>query len=331
MNAEIKLAHYVESFFRDRLARQLRASGCTVQAYRDSLKLFFGHVAERSGKAPRELQFEDLSRDGVVEFLDNLESKRGNSVRTRNARLAAIRSLCAHIATIDPTRMAAASQITSIPSKKATKRMIGYLIPEQIDALLAVPDRDNEAGRRTYVLLLFLLRTGARVSEAAAVNRDDLRLSSPCQVLIHGKGDKERCVPLSTDLAGLLRAQLTATHPDTTAVFLNTRGSRLTRHGIAHLLRVCVAQAVERCPSLKGRKVTPHVLRHTTAMCLLRAGVDLTTIRSWLGHCSVETTHLYVEADLKMKEQALAACNHADAGFVAYRPSDDLLAFLDSL
>jgi integrase/recombinase XerD len=331
MSAEITLPQYVESFFRDRLARQLRASDCTVQAYRDGLKLLFGYVAERLGKSPQALRFDDLSREMVLAFLDHLEANRGNTVRTRNARLAAVRSLFAHIATVDPARMAAASRITSIPSKKAPKRLVGYLSPEEIEVLLATPDRETEAGRRVYLLLLFLLRTGARVSEVASVDRNDLRLSAPYQVLIHGKGDKERCVPLSAELAGMLRTQLASTPRDTAAVFLNAKGVRLTRHGIAHLLGICVEQAAERCPSLKGRQVTPHVLRHTTAMSLLRAGVDLTTIRSWLGHCSVETTHLYVEADLKMKEQALAACNNVDEGFVAYRPPDELLAFLASL
>lgn len=331
MSTDIRLARYVESFFRDRLARQKGASECTVQAYRDGLKLFFGYAAEMLAKAPQELYIDDFSRDVVLGFLDHAEEVRGNSVRTRNARLTAIRSLASHIATVDPACMESVSRILLIPSKNAPKRMVGYLTSEEIDALLAVPDRETEAGRRVYALLLFLLRTGARVSEAASVNRDDLRLSSPRQVLIRGKGDKERCVPLSVELAGVLRAQLAAVPPETEAVFLNAKGNRLTRHGIAHLLRVCAEQAAEVCPSLKGRKVTPHVLRHTTAMCLLRAGVDLTTIRSWLGHCSVDTTDLYVQADLEMKERALAACNDADEGFVPFRPPDDLMAFLDSL
>lgn len=331
MSAEIELPQYVESFFRDRLVRQRGASNCTIEAYRDGLKLLINYLAERKKIAPQDLRFDDLSRGVVIDFLDHLEHDRGNSVRTRNARLAAIRSLFEHIATVDPARMAAASRITSIPSKKTTRRTIGYLVPDEIDALLAVPDRNTESGRRVYVLLLFLLRTGARVSEAITVDRCDLRLSSPHQVLIHGKGAKDRCVPLSAELVSQLRAQLTAVPSGTNAVFLNAKGLRLTRHGVAHLLHVCVGQAVERCPSLKGRRITPHVLRHTTAMCLLRAGVDLTTIRSWLGHSSVETTHVYVEADLEMKERALAACNLTDEGFIPFRPSDDLLAFLDSL
>ncbi|MFO7697482.1 MAG: tyrosine-type recombinase/integrase [Anaerolineae bacterium] len=331
MSADMDLPQYVESFFRDRLVRQIGASNCTIRAYRDGLKLLINYIAEKKKIAPHNLRFDDLSRGMVIDFLDYLERERGNSIQTRNARLAAIRSLFAHIATVNPARMASVSQITSIPSKKTTRRTIGYLVPNEIDALLATPDRDTESGRRVYVLLLFLLRTGARVSEAVAVDRRDLRMSSPYQVLIHGKGEKERCVPLSAELVSQLSAQLSTAPSAKNAVFLNAKGARLTRHGIAHLLRACVRQAVERCPSLKGRRITPHVLRHTTAMCLLRAGVDLTTIRSWLGHSSVETTHLYVEADLEMKERALAACNHTDEGFIPYRPPDDLLAFLDSL
>lgn len=331
MSAIILLSRHVESFFRDRLVRQLKVSDNTIHAYRDSLKLFFNHIAEQTGKPPHLLEIEDLSRDAVIEFLNHLEADRKNSVRTRNNRLAAIRSFFNYIAIVDPERMHTASRILSIPCKKGAKRMVGYLIPEEIEALLSAPDQYTKSGRRNHLLLLFLLRTGARVSEAVQLNRSDLRLTTPFQVLLHGKGDKERCVPLSTELAERLREHLKKIPADQPAVFLNARGSRITRHGVAHLINTYTKQAAEKHPSIRGRKITPHILRHTTAMCLLHAGVDLTTIRSWLGHSSVETTHLYVEADLKMKEAALAACNQTEPCFIPYKPPDDLLAFLESL
>jgi site-specific recombinase XerD len=329
-----QLAGLIESFFRWRLAAQKQASPATVATYRDALRLLLIFASDQSGKKPSALSVGDLDRDMVLAFLDYLESERGNTVRTRNARLGAIRSLFHHIAYCDPTAVGVAQRILSIPTKRTTTRVVGFLRKEELDAVLAAPDRGTPRGRRDHVLLLFLGRTGARVSEAIAVNAKDIRFDRPWQVLLRGKGRKERIVPLAEDTAGVLRSlclerdvPLDAEVP----VFVNARGRRLTRFGVTHILRRAVSKASVSCPSLTTRSISPHQLRHTVAMHLLQAGVDLTTIRSWLGHVSVATTHHYIEADVEMKRRALARCDTPEAKPMRYHPSDELLALLDRL
>jgi site-specific recombinase XerD len=280
------------------------------------------------------LAVEDIDSDLVLAFLDDLETCRGNCIRTRNARLAAIRSFFHHVAYSDPAAMGVAQRILSIPGKRTSRRVVSYLTREELDAVLAVPDLTTVQGRRDRALLLFLARTGARVTEAISVSHADLRLDSPSQVLLHGKGSKDRVVPLAPDLVTVLRALRDdrGVRPSSgEPVFVNARGRRLTRFGVVHIVHRIVAGAVKTRPDLTRRSISPHTLRHTTAMDLLQAGVDLTTIRSWLGHASVETTHHYVEADIEMKRRALAQCDLSDAKPAHYRPTDEVLALLESL
>jgi len=328
------LANHLESFFRQYLAAQRQASPATIATYRDGLRLFLVFAAEQTGKPPSRLTLADLDRDRVLSFLTHLEKERGNTVRTRNARLAVIRSFFKHVAYRDPAAMEAATRILAIPGKRMTKRVLTYLREEELDALLAVPDRTAPSGRRDHALLLFMARTGARVSEAIGVRPADLRLDRPCQVLLRGKGAKERIVPLANDLAGLLKAliQMEGQHIGAaTPIFRNARGKGLTRFGVLHILQRTVAAVASTLPALAQRTISPHTLRHTAAMHLLQAGVDLTTIRSWLGHVAVQTTNDYVEADVEMKRRALEKCHEPEVASVRYRPADEVLALLESL
>lgn len=327
------LAALLESFFRNRLAAQRRASPATISTYRDGLRLLLVFASQRANKPPSRLSLAEIDSEVVLAFLDHLESRRGNSVRTRNARLAAIRSFFQHVAYSDPASMGIAQRVIGIPGKRTSRRVVGYLQAEELEAILAAPDRSTTQGRRDHALLLFLARTGARVSEAVAVNVGDLRLNTPSQVLLHGKGLKDRVIPLAADLITILRSILDDRQQGRSEepLFVNAQGKRLTRFGVIHLLDRAVAGAGEVAPSLIKRAISPHTLRHTRAMEMLKAGVDLTTIQSWLGHAHVTTTHHYTEADIEMKRKALAQCDHPDALPVRYQPSDELLALLDRL
>lgn len=328
------LAGLIESFFRQRLAAQRRASPATIATYRDALRLFLVFASEKLSKPPVDLDIKDLDRDLVLAFLDFLEKKRGNSVRTRNARLATIRSFFQHVTYSDPSAVGMAQRILSIPGKRASRKVISFLTKNEVSAVLATLDRTTAQGRRDHALLLFLVRTGARVSEAIAVDASDLRLDTPTQVLVHGKRNKERVVPLVPYVVTTLQAFMKAKPRDLQRgpLFTNTRGKRLTRWGVNHILARAVRAATTSAPSLRRRSVTPHLLRHTTAMDLLQAGVDLTTIQSLLGHSSTETTHHYVEANTEMKRAALAKGQHdEEAAMAKYEPSDELLALLERL
>lgn len=328
------LGDLLESFFRRRLVAQRQASPHTLAAYRDAIRLLLLFAAERHGKPPSGLAVGDLDRDAVLAFLDHLEQQRHNSIATRNARLAALRAFFQHVAASDPEAMAIAQRVLSIPVKRATKRLLGYLDQKDLETILAAPDRRTPLGRRDHALLLFIARTGARVSEACDANVADLRLQWPQQVLLRGKGGKERAIPLSKDTTQQLQALCDQRRlpPDSKApLFVNSRGGRLTRHGVTHILRRAVATGSSTNPELADRTISPHTLRHTKAMHLLQSGVDLTTIQSWLGHASPNTTHHYVEADLEMKRRALEKCVVSDTPHVRYEPPDGVLALLTSL
>jgi site-specific recombinase XerD len=325
------LADLLESFFRDRLMRQQRVSPATLSTYQDALRLLVTFAAARTGRPPQRLLLEDLDRDVVLAFLDHLETERGNSIRTRNVRLAPIRTFFQHVAASDPARMGLAQRVLAIPNKRTPKRVLEYLPHRELDAVLAAPDRATPIGRRDYALLLLLARTGARVSEAVGINAADLRLEAPYQVLLRGKGAKERVVPLGKDTQSALRMLCTerALVPTSTVpVFVNARGARLTRFGVIHLLDRAVAHAAHTVPDLARRAVSPHTLRHTAAMHLLQAGVDLSVIRSWLGHVSIDTTHGYLEADIEMKRRALEMCGAVELEAATYHPTDGVLALL---
>lgn len=331
---EPSLATLLESYFRNRLTVQRRASPATIASYRDALKLFLVFASQRCGKPPNRLTLADLDREVVLDFLDHLEKGRGNSIRTRNARLTAIRAFFQYVAFCDPASLGIVQRVRSVEGKRSVKRLVNHLSAAELEAVLAAPDRRLSRGRRDYALLLFLVRTGARVSEAVGVNRDDLRLVHPRQVLLRGKGSKERVVPLDEGTACVLRdlcTELRLGSHDPTPVFVNGRSQRLTRFGVVHIVRRAVALASRAHPSLTRRSVSPHTFRHSTAMALLQSGVDLAVIRSWLGHVSLDTTHHYVEADVEMKRRALEKCALTDEKPARYRPTDALLAMLDEL
>ena len=328
------LAALLESFFRQRLAAQKRVSPATMSTYRDSIRLLLVFVSNKMEKRPSSLTVQDLDRDIILEFLDYLEEGRGNCIRTRNLRLAAIRSFFQHIAYQDPATLGVVHRVLDIPSKKSIRRIVNYLHNEELEAILNVPDRSTTQGRRDYALLLFLSRTGARVSETVGLNAIDIRLKKPYQVLIYGKGSKERVIPLLEDVTVTLRElyqEMGLTSDQKCPVFINAKRQRLTRFGVIHILRRAVNAASKEMPSLAKRSISPHTLRHTIAMQLLKAGVDLTTIQSWLGHANPDTTHHYVEADVEMKRRALEICHTPESKFIPYQPTDDVLAFLESL
>lgn len=322
----------LEAFFTQRLVRQRQASPATIQAYKDALRLLVQFAARRLDKPADRLVIEDFDPDLVLAFLDSLERERGNSARSRNARLAVIRSFFQHVAFSDPAAIGLAHRIRAIGLKRTVRRVVRFLYPPDVQALLAAPDRHTRQGRRDYALMLFLVCSGARVSEAVGVNAGDLQLDSPRHVLIRGKGAKERVIPLDKDLAARL-TELRAERPQPAGpeapVFVDTRGRRLTRFGVTHVIRRVVQVASKQSPHLRRCRISPHTFRHTAAMRLLQAGVDLAVIRAWLGHVDIQTTHHYLEADVEMKRQALSAAGVIAHTEIRYDPPSQLLALLE--
>ncbi len=329
------LAALLESFFRKHLLAQRGASPTTVNSYRDALRLFLTFASQHAKKRPSQLRMEELDREMVLAFLDHLEHKRGNSVRTRNCRLAAIHSFFHHIASRDPAVMNLASMVLGIQGKRTTKPILGYIRQPDLETILAAPDRSKPQGRRYHALLLFLARTGARVSEAIGVNVGDLTFEWPSQVLLRGKGAKQRIVPLTRDTAAVLRAYLEerrVASQSQAPVFVNSRGGRLSRFGVIYILRRAVSLTTKTRPIVGTTgSISPHTVRHSLAMGLLQSGVDPITIQSWLGHASLNTTHQYMEADLEMKRRALEKCDTPETTPAPYQPTDEVLAFLESL
>jgi integrase/recombinase XerD len=328
------LASLLESFFRQHMLAQRRASPQTISSYRDSMRLLITFASARTAKRPNQLSIEDLDRDMVLIFLDYLERERNNSIRTRNTRLAAIHSFFHHVASRDPVSVNLAAKVLGIEGKKTTKPLLGYLDKPDLDAIIAAPNENTWRGRRDHTLLLFLARTGARVSEGIGVNVGDFTLQRPAHVLFRGKGGKERAVPLAKDAVAALNALLeerrVATQPQA-SVFVNTRRQRLSRYGVNHILHRAVYAAAKARPLVGTKPISPHTFRHSLAMHLLQSGVDLVTIQSLLGHASVNTTHQYVEADLEMKRRALKKCATAEMNPAPYQPTDEVLALLESL
>jgi integrase/recombinase XerD len=326
------LARLLASFFHHRLVEQRNASPATVASYRDALRLLVLHVSERTHRPPCALTIADFDRESVLEFLDHLERVRGNGVRTRNARLTAIRSFFHHVAASDPASLTVAQRILGIPEKRFVTGPPRHLAAPELEALLDAPDPHTTQGRRDRALLLFLVRTGARVSEAIGIDAADLHLEPPPQVLLLGKGGKQRTVPLSADLVHSLRAlsreRELGSH-DRRAVFVGARGERLTRFGVTHLVRRAVKQASAARPALAQGAVSPHTLRHTLAMRLLQSGTDLITIQAWLGHAQVATTHLYAEADVEMMRRSLELTGISVGKSPRFRTKDAVLQLLE--
>jgi site-specific recombinase XerD len=326
------LAPTLQAFFTDRLARQRQASPRTVAAYRDTFRLLLAFVQRQIGKAPFALGFEHLEATVIVAFLNHIEADRHNSPRTRNARLAAIRSFFRYAALRHPEHAAVIQQVLAIPQKRFDRAIVSFLTLAELDALVAAPDRTSWEGRRDYALLIVAVQTGLRVSELIGLNRDDVMLGIGAHVRSHGKGRKERLTPLSRSSTATLRVWLMerAGGPND-PVFPTRTGRRLTRDAIQHRVAKHAIVAEQRCSSLQSKRLTPHVLRHTAAMRLLHAGVDTSVIALWLGHEDIRSTQMYLHADMTIKERALARTTPGSVSPGRYRAADPLLAFLEGL
>lgn len=329
---ETDLAPLLQHFFYERLIQQQHASARTVASYRDTFRLLLAFAAQQRRPDVSTLCLEDLDAALVLAFLNHLETPRHNGIRSRNTRLAAIRSFLHDVALQEPAALASIQSVLAIPTKRFDRPLIGFLSRQETEAILAAPDAWTWSGRRDRLLLLLLYNTGARVSEVAAIRRGDLDLIQRASVHLHGKGRKERTVPLWKRTAAQVRDWLRLMPADPTHPLLPNRfGHPISRSGVADRLQRAVEIATEKCPSLRERRLSPHVLRHTTAMHLLQSGVDLAVIALWLGHEDVSTTHQYLEADLEMKERALATLQPPEAKTPRYEPKADVLAFLDGL
>lgn len=326
------LASLVQRFFTDRLVRQQRASPHTIASYRDAFRLLLRFAQERLATAPSALAIEDLDATFVAAFLDHVEQHRRNTARTRNVRLAAIHAFVRYVAISEPAHLDRCRRIPAIPVKRHERRPIAYLTRAEIDAVLATPDTSTWIGRRDRALLLLAVQTGLRVSELIHLRCGDIVLGTGAHLQCEGKGRKHRCTPLSRETVGLMTAWLRERHGQSAEpLFATARGHALSRDAVERLVARHVKTAQERCPSLKRKRVSPHVLRHTAAMELLGHGVDRAVIALWLGHESVETTQMYLHADMRLKEQALARTTPPDVKPGRYRPPDQLLAFLERL
>lgn len=326
------LAPTLEAFFTDRLITQRRVSPRTVAAYRDTMRLLLTFTHERTGKLPFQLDLADLNTELVEEFLTHLERDRRNSARTRNARLAAIHSLFRYAALRHPEHAALIQRVMAIPAKRYDRVLVSFLSPEEVVALLDAPDRGTWIGRRDHALLLLAVQTGLRVSELTGLTVADLHLGHGPHVRCEGKGRKQRATPLTKQTVAVLRVWLRERAGlDTDPLFPSARGGPLSADAIQWLLAKHIRSAAGCCPSLRGRRVSPHMLRHTCAVDLLRAGVDLAVIALWMGHADVRTTTVYLAADLALKERALARTTPPNTKPGRYRPPDELLAFLESL
>jgi len=330
--SSVPAAALVQAFFVEYLLNQKHASPRTLAAYRDAFRLLLGFVRQTGGVEPSVLKIDNLDAPIILAFLDHIERQRSNSIRSRNARLAAIRSFFRFVQMREPAVVAVASRVLAIPVKRTERKLIGYLTRPEIDALLSATDRTNWDGRRDHALLLTLYNTGARVSEIIGICRDDIVLDAPASVKLHGKGRKERAVPLWAKTAQVLRAWFQELGDRFGGLaFPSARARRLSRHGVCFLLSRLAECAATACPSFRDKRISPHMIRHSTAMHLLQSGVDPAVIALWLGHESVETTHGYVEADLTMMENAMEKLKPAGAAPARFKASDDLLAFLATL
>jgi integrase/recombinase XerD len=326
------LAPTLQAFFTDRLIAQRHASAHTIAAYRDTWRLLLGYAATTTGSAPSRLDLADLDAPLIAGFLDHLEHHRGNSARTRNARLAAIHSMFRYAALTHPEHADTISRVLAIPPKRFDKALISYLTEPEINTLLGCCDQTTWTGRRDHALLLLLVQTGLRISELIGLTRADVHLGPGAHLSCHGKGRKDRITPLTSSTVTELRDWLTEYDGSQNAPLFSTRrGDKLSRDAIEHRLTHYARQAADRCASLHGKTITAHVLRHTTAMRLLHAGVDTSVIALWLGHESVDTTQIYLHVDLELKEKALARTRPPHSRTGRYQPSDSLIAWLEHL
>ena len=322
----------IQEFFCLHLVQQKDASSQTVASYRDAFRLLLGYIQRTRRKQPSALTLADLDVPTITAFLQHLEKQRGNKTQTRNVRFAAIRSFMKFAAARDPASLPIIQRVLAIPLKRFPRSALRYLSRDEVTAIVQAPDVSTWTGRRDRMLFDLLYSTGARVSEMTALCRSDVRLGSSRSIQLTGKGRKQRVVPLRKNTAQRLREWMTeiGLNQDT-PLFPNGKGRHLTRSGVEKRLHKAAQLAAPDRPELRAKRVSPHTFRHTTAMHMLQAGVDITVIALWLGHESIETTHLYVEANLAMKERALSKVEGISTKRLRYRPTDKLLQFLEDL
>lgn len=326
------IAPLIQSFFTQHLQLHKRVSPQTVACYRDTFRLLFQYIKEQTGREPATFRVADLEAEVVLSFLDHLERQRRNSVRSRNLRLAAIRTFFRWVALREPQQINLTTRVLAIPIKRTEKRIVQALTREEMEALLKAPDLSTRQGRRDHALLATLYNSGARISEITNLQRNQVKFGASAFLQLHGKGRKERTVPLWPKTARTLQTWFRELEDSPqTLMFPSVRGTRLSREGANHLLQRAVRRAAVECPSLRDRRISPHTIRHATAMHLLQSGVDISVIALWLGHESIETTHIYLEADLKTKERALEKLAPAGSTVRRYKAEDEVLAFLASL
>ena len=329
---KLLIAPHLQTFFAEHLCHHRRVSPQTILSMRDTFRLLLQFLRTTQGKEPSMLQINDLDAPTVLTFLDYLECQRNNSIRSRNIRLSAIRSFFRWVALREPQSLAIVSRVMAIPVKREDKKLIGYLNREEMEALIAAPDRSHWRGRRDHALLLTLYNSGARVSEITTLEREQVCFDTKTYLQLKGKGRKERTVPLWTHTAHTLKAWFAElSQHQTHLAFPSSRGRALTRQSVTYLMQQAAQSAAVNCPSLANRKLSPHLIRHGTAMHLLQAGVDVAVIALWLGHEKVDTTHVYLESDLQSKEQALKKLTPVKGQAKRFSANDPLLEFLASL
>jgi site-specific recombinase XerD len=332
MNTSASLAPLLEHFFTQRLMQQRQASPHTISSYRDTFRQFLKFAQGHLHKSPSRMNFEEIDAPLVAAFLDDLEKHHGISIRSRNLRLTAIHSFFRYAAFEAPAQSAQIQRVLAIPSKRFTRTLVNFLTRPEVDALLAAPDQRIWSGRRDHAFMLVAVQTGLRLSEMTGLKREDLVLAAGAHVRVTGKGRKERCTPIARPTLAVLKAWLREPQRgDGDVLFPSARGERLSVHGVQYMLNKHRKVASRVCPSLQQKRVTVHCLRHTMAMDLLQAGVRRSVIALWLGHESVETTQIYLEATLAMKEQALEKTSPLCGKPGRYRPADQLLDFLNRL
>ncbi len=332
MSTTTSLAPLLERFFTQRLMQQRQASPHTISSYRDTFRQFLRFAQQRLHQPPSRLNIEQIDAPLIVEFLDELEKQRGVTVRSRNLRLTAIHSLFRYAAFELPAHAAQIQRVLAIPSKRFARTLVSFLSRPEVDALLAAPDRSTWSGRRDHAFILTAVQTGLRLSEMTGLRREDLILGVGAHLRVIGKGRKERCIPLAKPTLAVLKDWLREPQRgDGDVLFPSARGRPLSVHGVQYLLDKHRMAASKVCPSLKQKRVTVHRLRHTMAMDLLQSGIERSVIALWLGHESVETTQIYLDATLAMKEQALAKTTPSQGKSGRYQPDDPLLSFLNNL
>lgn len=332
MSSTPSLPALLQRFFTERLMAQRQVSAHTMASYRDTFRLLLRFAQSERHKCPSDLDIVDLDADLIGQFLKSLEEQRHCCARTRNARLTAIRSFFHFASYQEPALSAHIQRVLAVPYKRQSRPIVGFLSHAEIEQLLATPDRTTWLGRRDHALLVLAVQTGLRLSELTSLERTSVAFGTGAHVRCHGKGRKERCTPLTASTLAVLKARLREPSPVASNIlFPNREGGRLSSDSVQHLVKKYVSAASVRCPSLKGKRVSPHVLRHSAAMELLAAGVDSSVIALWLGHESVNTTQIYLHAHLALKEAALAKTSQFRARPGRFRPDDRLLGFLNAL